>query len=175
MAETVTLQGQTFTLVGQFIKKGEQAPDCELTGADLKTVKLSSFKGKVLLLLSVPSLDTSVCSKETKRFNQEIEKLKDVLQVVCVSMDLPFAQSRFCLAEGIKNVTILSDYKTRQFGEKYGVLIKELGLLARAVFLIDPNMKVIFTHLVKEISQEPDYSQILTEANQLISSQSSRK
>jgi thioredoxin-dependent peroxiredoxin len=170
MAETVTLKGQTLTLKGSLIKPGQKAPDCELIGADLKSVKLSSFKGKPLLLLSVPSLDTSVCSKETHRFNQEMNKFKDSVNFICVSMDLPFAQSRWCTTEGAKNVVTLSDYKTREFGERYGVLIEELGLLARAVFLIDPTMKVVASHLVKEVTHEPNYPQILEEINQLIAS-----
>jgi thioredoxin-dependent peroxiredoxin len=170
MGETVTFKGQKLTLKGAFVKPGQKAPDCELIGQELKSVKLSSFKGKPLLLISVPSLDTSVCSKETHRFNQEMEKFKDLLNFVCVSMDLPFAQSRWCAAEGAKNLVALSDYKTREFGERYGVLIEELGLLARAVFLIDPTMKVIASHLVKEVSQEPDYPQLLEEISQIVAS-----
>jgi thioredoxin-dependent peroxiredoxin len=170
MTETITLKGQKFTLKGSLVKEGQIAPDCELIGSDLKSVKLSSFRGKVLILLSLPSLDTSVCSKEAHRFNQEMDKFKDWLNVICVSMDLPFAQSRWCAAEGVKNIVTLSDYKTGEFGEKYGVLIEELGLLARVVFLIDPNMKIVKCHLVKEVSQEPNYPQILEQINQLMSS-----
>lgn len=168
MSEIVTLKGQKFTLKGSMIKEGQNAPDCELIGADLKSVKLSSYKGKVLVLMSVPSLDTPVCSKEAHRFNLEMDKFKGLLNLICVSMDLPFAQSRWCAAEGTKNVVTLSDYKTREFGVKYGVLIEELGLLARAVFLVDPNMKVIASHLVEEVSQEPDYPLILEQINQLM-------
>jgi thiol peroxidase len=167
MSETVTLKGQTFTLKGELVREGQTAPDCELTGPDLKPLKLSSFKGKALVLLSVPSLDTSVCSTETRRFNLELEKFQEWLTVVCVSMDLPFAQSRWCAAEGIKNVVTLSDYKNREFGEKYGVFIKDLGLLARAVFLVDTSMRVLSMHLVKEITQEPDYAQILERVNKM--------
>jgi thioredoxin-dependent peroxiredoxin len=168
MAETVTLKGQAFTLKGNLVKEGQEAPQCELVGGNLSSVKLSSFKGKALLLISVPSLDTDVCSRETHRFNQEIDKFKDQLSAVCVSMDLPFAQSRWCQLEGIKNVTVLSDYKNHEFGEKYGVLIPELGLLARCVFLIDPNMKIQMVHLVKEVTQEPNYEIILEKINQLL-------
>ena len=170
MAETVTLKGQTFTLKGTLVKEGQTAPDCELVGADLKSVKLSSFKGKALLLISLPSLDTDVCSRETHRFNKELDQYKDSLAAVCVSMDLPFAQSRWCGIEGVKNVITLSDYKNHEFGEKYGVLIPELGLLARAVFLIDASMKLQMVHLVKEIAQEPNYDLILGRINQLITS-----
>jgi thioredoxin-dependent peroxiredoxin len=170
MGETVTLKGQKLTLKGSLVKEGQTAPDCELVRADLTSVKLSSFKGKFLVLMSVPSLDTSVCSKEAHRFNQEMDKFKEWLNVICVSMDLPFAQSRWCGAEGVKNIVTLSDYKTREFGEKYGVLIEEIGLLARAVFLIDPQMKIVARHLVKEVSQEPNYQQIFEQINQLMPS-----
>lgn len=175
MAETVTLRGQSFTLKGTLIKEGQTAPDCELVGADLKSVKLAAYKGKALLLMSVPSLDTDVCSRETHRFNQEMDQFKNSLSAICVSMDLPFAQARWCGLEGIKNVTALSDYKNHEFGEKYGVLIPELGLLARAVFLIDAEMKVQMVHLVKEVTQEPNYAQILERINQLITPSSNRR
>lgn len=167
MAESVTLKGQKLNLKGALIQAGQSAPDCELTGGDLKSVKLSSFKGKTLVLLSVPSLDTPTCSTETRRFNLEMEKFKDWLSVICVSMDLPFAQSRWCAAEGVKNVTTLSDYRKREFGDKYGVYLPDIGLLARAVFLVDPQMKVTMSHLVKEISHEPDYEQILEQVKKM--------
>ncbi len=170
MAETITLKGQLFTLKGPLIKEGQTAPDCQLVGANLASVKLSSYKGKPILLMSVPSLDTDVCSKETHRFNKEVDRFKDALNTVCVSMDLPFAQSRWCTIEGVKNVTTLSDYKNHEFGEKYGVLIPDLGLLARAVFLIDAQMKVHLVELVKEVTQEPNYDHILEGINNLLDS-----
>lgn len=170
MTETVTLKGKTFALKGPLIKEGEIAPDCELVGANLTSVKLTAYKGKPLLLMSVPSLDTDVCSRETHRFNQEIDRFKDALNMICVSMDLPFAQSRWCTTEGVKNVITLSDYKNHEFGEKYGVLIPELGLLARAVFLIDAQMKVHKVELVKEVTQEPNYDLILEGINKLLHS-----
>ncbi len=167
MPESVTLKGKTFALQGKELKVEGVAPDCELVGADLNGVKLSTFKGKWILLLSVPSLDTPVCSKEAHQFNKEVAQFKDLLNVVCVSMDLPFAQSRWCGAEGVKNLTTLSDYRKREFGENYGVLIPELGLLARAVFLLDPNMVVKKRYLVKEITEEPDYQTILDDLRQM--------
>lgn len=109
MTENVMFKGHPFPLSGIPIKKGKTAPDCELTGVGLKPVKLSSFKGKTILLLTVPSLDTEVCSRETKRFSEEIAKFTDTVTVICVSMDLPFAQSRWCGSEGVKNVIALSD------------------------------------------------------------------
>lgn len=168
MERSVTLKGKTFSLQGKEIKEGEIAPDCELVGADLKVVKLSVYKGKYLLLMSVPSLDTPVCSKEARRFNLEIGQFPEQLQAVCISMDLPFAQSRWCAAEGVKNLVTLSDYRNREFAEKYGVFIPELGLLARAIFILDPSMVVKAKYLVKEISQEPNYSEILQNLQQLI-------
>lgn len=168
MAESVTLQGKAFTLKGELLKEGAQAPDCQLTTNDLKPVQLSSYKGKALLLISVPSLDTDVCSKETHRFNQEMDKFKDTLTAICISMDLPFAQKRWCGVSGVKNVITLSDYRTREFGEKFGVLIPDIGLLARAVFLIDSKGIVQKVHLVKEVTQEPNYSVILEQVNQLL-------
>ncbi len=168
MPEAITIKGQPLTLKGAFVREGQIAPDCELTGKDLKPVKLSSFKGKAFVLFSVPSLDTPTCNKETHRFNEEMAKYKDQLNVICVSMDLPFAQARWCGAEGIENVLTLSDYKNREFGQKYGVLINELGLLARAIFILDSNMKVLWCDLVKEVTSEPDYQKVLAQVNQLL-------
>lgn len=167
MVEKVTLKGKAFNLRGDLMPEGAAAEDCELTDQELNPVRLFSFKGKSLLLISVPSLDTSVCSRETQHFNKELSRFKDWLNIVCVSMDLPFAQKRWCDASNVKNVHILSDYKNRQFGEKYGLLIPDLGLLARAVFLIDSDMKIKNVHLVKEISDEPDYSKILQQLEQM--------
>lgn len=168
MAGSVTLKGQTLHLKGDFLKVGAAAPDCELIGADLKSVKLSSFKGKHTILLSIPSLDTPVCSSEAHKFNLALDKYGERLNIVCVSMDLPFAQSRWCAADGAKNIKFLSDYKTHEFGEKYGVFIEDLGLLARAVFILDPSMKVLQAHLVKEVSDEPDYNLINEQIQQLV-------
>jgi thiol peroxidase len=164
----VTLKGKKVTLKGTLPKEGQKAPDCELVENDLTAVKLSKYKGKAWILLSVPSLDTPVCSKEAHRFVQEVEKYKEWLTLICVSMDLPFAQARWCAAEGSKNVVTLSDYKKHEFGEKYGVYIEEVGLLARVVFLIDSNMQIISTQIVDEISHEPDYSKVLTQIPQLM-------
>lgn len=170
VGETVTLKGEKLVLKGHLPNVGQMAPDCELVGADLKAVKLSSFKGKACLVLSVPSLDTPVCSSEARHFNKEMERFKSRLNVICVSMDLPFAQARWCGAEHVHNVFTLSDYRKREFGEKYGVFIEELALLARAVFLLDSDMKVIMSLLVKETTQEPDYALIADQVNLLLAS-----
>lgn len=168
MSESVTLKGQSFSLKGTLPKEGSKLPDCELVDLDLKPVKLSSFKGKILLLISVPSLDTPVCSQEARRFNQEISTFAPHVNPVFVSMDLPFAQKRWCAAEGIKNLIILSDFNKREFASKFGVGIEGLGLLARAVFIYDQNLTLQNVHLVKEVTEEPDYHQIFEEIRQLL-------
>jgi thiol peroxidase len=163
----VTMKGNPITLVGPEVKVGQPASDVELTANDLSTVKLSSFKGKVCILLAVPSLDTGVCDTETRRFNEAAAGLGDDVAVVAVSMDLPFAQARWCGAAGVKNVQTLSDYRDAAFGTSYGVLIKGLRLLARAVFVVDKEGVVRYTELVKEIASEPDYDAALTAAKKL--------
>jgi len=163
MPETIMLKGKSFKLKGNLIKKGEKAPDCVLTNEDLDDVSLSSFQGKALLIMTVLSLDTSVCSKEAHRFNQELGRFGSDLVTLAVSMDLPFAQKRWCAAEDVDHVITLSDYKRRDFGERFGVLIPDLGLLARAIFIFDSDMKALYVHLVKETSEEPNYEEILEE------------
>ena len=158
-AGAVTMKGNPLTLVGTEIKPGAVAPDVTLVANDLSEVKLSSFKGKKVILSVVPSLDTPVCDLQTKRFNQEASNLNNVA-VLTVSKDLPFAQKRWCGAVGASAVKTLSDYRGN-FGEQYGVLIKGLNLLARAIFVLDENGKVTYTQLVKEVATEPDYEAVL--------------
>lgn len=158
-AGAVTMKGNPLTLVGTEIKPGAVAPDVTLVANDLSEVKLSSFKGKKVILSVVPSLDTPVCDLQTKRFNQEASNLNNVA-VLTVSKDLPFAQKRWCGAVGASAVKTLSDYRGN-FGEQYGVLIKGLNLLARAIFVLDEDGKVIYTQLVKEVATEPDYEAVL--------------
>jgi thiol peroxidase len=158
-AGAVTMKGNPLTLVGNEIKVGAQAPDATLVANDLSEVKLSSFKGKKIILSAVPSLDTPVCDLETKRFNQEASKLDNVL-VLTVSKDLPFAQKRWCGANNATAVKTLSDYRGN-FGETYGILIKGLSLLARCVFVIDEAGKVTYVQLVKEVASEPNYEEVL--------------
>ena len=156
----VTVKGDAVTLVGDEVKIGQKAPDCTVIDSDLKPVSLSTFFTKHLLLLSVPSLDTPVCSIEAKRFNDEISQLKDV-KVVLVSMDLPFAQKRWCGFEKATHISVFSDYRLQEFGERYGTYIRELGLLARTLFIIDPSGIVRYIDFVSEVSQEPDYTAVL--------------
>jgi thiol peroxidase len=158
---TVTMKGNPLTLVGNEVKVGQPAPDFEVIANDMSSVKLSSFKGKVCIICSVPSLDTSVCDIETRRFNEEAGKLGSDVVVLTISMDLPFAQKRWCGAAGVKNVQTLSDHRDASFGKAYGVLIKELRLLARAVFVVDKNGSIRYVQIVKELSTEPDYKAVL--------------
>lgn len=158
------LQGNEVNLAGDFIKKGSVAPDFTMTKGDLSKFNLADGKGKTLLLNIFPSIDTPVCSASVRKFNQLASKMDNTL-VLCISKDLPFAQSRFCSVEGIKNVIALSDFNyTSTFGKDYGVLIADSpmsGLLARAVVVINPEGKVIYSQLVPEITQEPDYDAAL--------------
>jgi len=155
----ITMKGKALTLTGREIKAGDLAPDATLVANDLSEVKLSSFKGKKVILSVVPSLDTPVCDSQTKRFNQEASRL-DGVAVLTVSKDLPFAQKRWCAAAGASAVATLSDYRGN-FGETYGVLIKGLNLLARCIFVIDESGKVTYIQLVKEVASEPNYEEVL--------------
>jgi thioredoxin-dependent peroxiredoxin len=157
----ITIHGNPLTLVGQEIKVGMPAPDCELLDNDLNPVKLSSFRGQVVVLTSVPSLDTPVCDIETRRFNDEAASLGPEIKIVTISMDLPFAQKRWCGAAGVDKVMTLSDHRQAEFGQAYGVLIKELRLLARAVFIVDRTGLVQYVQLVQEVASEPNYEEVL--------------
>jgi len=158
---TVTMKGSPLTLVGNEVKVGQPAPDFEVIANDMSSVKLSSFKGKVCIICSVPSLDTSVCDIETRRFNEEAGKLGNDVVVLTISMDLPFAQKRWCGAADVKNVQTLSDHRDASFGKGYGVLIKELRLLARAVFVLNKDGTIRYIQIVNELASEPDYKAAL--------------
>ena len=164
----ITFKGNPLTLVGPELKIYQLAPDFMVVAQDLKPVKFSSFKGQTIVISSVPSLDTPVCEQQTKKFNEEATHLN--AKVLTISVDLPFAQKRFCDAFNIKNVTVLSDYKDREFGRSFGLLIKELGLLTRAVLVIDPNGKISYTQIVKEVTQEPDYQAVTSHLNSAVAS-----
>jgi thioredoxin-dependent peroxiredoxin len=164
----VTMRGNPVTLSGNALKVGDRAPDFEVTGNDMKPVKFSSFAGRVCIISAVPSLDTPVCDMETRRFNSEAAGLGSDVVILTISMDLPFAQKRWCGAAGVDRVITLSDYKTAGFGTAYGVLIKELRLLARAVFVTDKNGTIRYIQIVKEIAEEPDYSLIINAVKGLV-------
>ena len=158
---TVTMKGKPLTLLGRELKVGDSAPDFEVVANDMSAVKLSSYQGKVCIITSVPSLDTSVCDIETRRFNEEAGKLGGDVAVLTISMDLPFAQKRWCGTADVKNVQTLSDHREASFGKAYGVLIKELRLLARAVFVIDKNGTIRYMQIVDELTNEPNYEAAL--------------
>lgn len=157
----VTMKGNPLTLTGNELKVGQPAPDVTLVANDLSPVNLSSFKGKKCIVLTMPSLDTGICDKETRKFNEEAAKLGNDVKILAVTMDLPFAQKRWCGAAGVNNVLTLSDYKEAALGNSFGVLIKELKLLARTIFVIDSKGKVQYSQIVKEITTEPDYAAVL--------------
>ena len=161
----VTFKDSPVTLLGTEIKVGDDAPNFTVLSNSLEEKSLDDYKGKVKLISVVPSLDTGVCAEQTKRFNQEADKLDNV-QLLTISMDLPFAQTRWCSAEGVQNIEILSDHRDADFGEKYGVLIKELRLLARSIFVVDSNDKVTYVEYVPEVSNHPDYEKALEAARQ---------
>jgi thiol peroxidase len=163
----ITMKGSPLTLVGNEVKVGEPAPDFEVVANDMSAVKLSSYRGKVCIITSVPSLDTSVCDIETRRFNEETGKLGGDVVVLTISMDLPFAQKRWCGTAGVKNVQTLSDHRDASFGKGYGVLIKELRLLARSVFVVDKNGTIRYIQIVDELTNEPDYEAALEAAKGL--------
>jgi len=157
----VTFMGNPLTLLGPEIRPGDKAPDFKVVDNDLKPVTLSDFKGKIKIICSVPSLDTPVCDKEARRFNMEAADLPNDVVVLTISMDLPFAQKRWCGAAGVDKIATLSDYQDRSFANSYGVLIKELKLTARSVFVVDAYDTVSYVQLVKEITSEPDYATVL--------------
>ena len=164
----ITMKGNPLTLMGQELKIGDMAPDVVLANNDLAPVSLSSYHGKVCIISSVPSLDTPVCDMETRRFNEEAGALGDDVAIITVSMDLPFAQKRWCGAAGVDKVITLSDYGDMSFGNAYGVLIKELKLLARSVFVLDRQGIIQYIQLVNEVTEEPNYQEILDAVGKLL-------
>ena len=166
--DIVTMKGQPLTLSGTQPSVGDKAPDCELMGKDLKPVKLSSFENKVRIISSVPSLDTSVCDIMTRKFNEEAVNMGDDVVVLAISMDLPFAQDRWCIAADVKNVYMLSDHRSASFGQAFGVLIKDLRLLARAVFVLDREGIIRHIEIVNELANEPDYEAVLAAVKELV-------
>jgi thiol peroxidase len=166
--DMITMMGNPLTLVGAERKVGDVAPEIEVLDNDLSPVNFSSFRGKVCVISSVPSLDTPVCDMETRRFNEAAGELGDDVVILTISMDLPFAQKRWCGAAGVDKVITLSDHREAAFGQAYGVLIKELRLLARAVFVVDPEGTIQYVQLVKEVTEEPDYDAVLDAVNKLL-------
>jgi len=155
------MKGNPLPLEGTLPEIGKPAPDFEASANDLSPVTLGSLKGKTLVLVSVPSLDTPVCDMEVRRFNKEAANLDDNVKIVTLSMDLPFAQARWCGAAGVEQVRTLSDYRTASFGQAYGVLIGALRLLARAIFIVDADGILRYCQVVPEVTSEPNYEDVL--------------
>lgn len=164
----VTFKNNPVTLLGNEVKVGDKAPDFTVLANDLSPVTLQDSKGKVRLIISVPSIDTGVCDAEVRRFNEEASKLSDDLVVLTISVDLPFAQKRWCAAAGIERVETLSDHRDLSFGTSYGVAIKELRLLARAVFVVDKDDTVKYVEYVPEATNHPNYEAALEAVKSLL-------
>lgn len=169
MKREITVKGDTFQLVGKEISLGKKIPECKLVNEELRDVLLSSLLGKVTLIVTVPSIDTDVCQKETKRFNTEVSLLGSHVKTLVISADLPFAQKRWCGVAGIQNLQMLSDFRHHEFGEKCGLQVKGLGLLARAILIVDPKGVLRYMQVVEELTNEPDYAKALDEIEHLLS------
>ena len=165
---SITWRGNPLTLLGKELHPGEPAPDFEVLDNNLQPVGLSNYRGKVCVISSVPSLDTPTCDMETRRFNDEAGKLSSDVVILTISMDLPFAQKRWCGAAGVDQVITLSDHRQADFGTAYGMLIKDLRLLARAVFVVDQSGIIRHIQLVKEVAEEPDYDAVIQAVKELL-------
>ncbi len=166
---TVTLKGKEFTLAGAEITDGQKAPDFKLIATDSTELELRHSRGKIRLLSVVLSLDTEVCNLQTQRFEQEAANFEDVV-IYAISMDLPFAQARYCGAHNISKLKTLSDYREASFGRAYGVLIEELRLLSRAIFVIDRDDTVRYVDYVPEVTEHPDYDKAFEALRRVVNS-----
>jgi thiol peroxidase len=166
-AAEVTMKGQPIALAGQPVSVGEKAPEFTALDAEFQPVSLDAFRGRPVLVSAVPSLDTPVCSLQTRRFHEALSRLPDDVVVITISMDLPFAQKRFCGQEDIRDMVVLSDSARREFGRAYGVAIPDRGLLARSVFVIDREGIVRYVQIVPEITEEPRYDDALAAVREI--------
>ena len=164
---TVTLKGQPVELSGEPPRVGDEAPAFDLVSNAMEPVRLSDSQGKIRVLSVVPSIDTSVCSLQTVRFNREFAQLPDSVVGYTISVDTPFAQTRYCGAEGIEKIQLLSDYKGNTFGHDWGLYIQDMGALARSVFVVDKDGKIVYEEIVPEIAQEPNYDAVLAKVKEL--------
>ncbi|RIO45861.1 thiol peroxidase [Staphylococcus saprophyticus] len=155
----ITFKQEPITLLGSQVKTGETAPEFTLLDNDLNEVNLSTYDGQKKLISVVPSIDTGVCDQQTRKFNEEASQEDGV--VLTVSVDLPFAQKRWCASNGLDNVITLSDHRDLSFGKNYGVVMEELRLLARSVFVLDKNNKVVYSEIVSEGTDFPDFESAL--------------
>jgi len=167
MPRKVAMNGSPLTILGKELKVGDKAPQFQLTDNDLKEVKLSDYLGKPVILSVVPSLDTPVCNLQTRRFNKEAASIAGV-NFLTISKDLPFAQKRWCAAAGVDKIVTLSDYRHPEFGMDYGLLIKEMYLLARAVWVLDKDGVIRYMEYVSDLANEPDYKKALDAAKALV-------
>lgn len=158
---TVTFKGNTLNLEGTSPELNSKIKDFTLLANDLSTKTAKDYAGKVLVIAAVPSLDTGVCDMEIRKFNEKAASLSDDVKIIAVSLDLPFAQGRWCGAAGVKNVETLSDHYSAEFGKNYGILIKELRLLARSIFVYDKSGNLVYKEIVGEVTNEPDYDKAL--------------
>ena len=165
---TVTMKGNPVTLVGKAAEVGQSAPDVTLVANDLSNFQLSSLKGKTVILSVVPSLDTPICDLQTKRFNKEAVTLGSEVVILTISMDLPFAQKRWCGLTNSANIKTLSDHREAAFGEAYGLMVKGVRLLARAILVVDSKGTIRYKQIVPEITTEPNYDEALTAVKKLI-------
>jgi thiol peroxidase len=161
-----TTRGNPMTLVGPELKAGDPAPDFTAVGVDMKPVSLGDSAGKVRIIISIPSVDTPVCDREARHFNEEAASLGDI-QILTVSTDLPFAQKRWCAAAGVEKLKMLSDHRDTSFGTAYGTLIKELRIESRAVFVVDQSGTLRYVEYVPEVADEPNYASALEAAKKL--------
>lgn len=164
----VTFKGEPLTLTGNEVAEGAKAPEFTVVDTDLNEVSLKDLSGKVKLISVTPSLDTPVCSAQARRFNEQASKLPEGVEILNISMDLPFASKRFCSTEGIERIKTCSDHRDASFGTNYGVLVKELRLLARSVFLVDAEDKIRYMEIVKEMTDEVDFEKALQETKSLL-------
>ena len=166
-AAKVSAQSKPITLLGQGVKVGDKAPAFKVVNDKFTPITLDDYQGKAVLISVVPSLDTGVCSIQTKHFNEKVAERFPQIAMLTISADLPFAQKRFCKAENIDKVTTLSDSVWRDFGQNYGLIIKDMGLLTRAVFVLDANHNIVYKQLVADLSTEPDYAPVVSQLEKL--------
>jgi len=169
-SRVVTFKGTPLTLAGEAVQPGQAAPDFTLHYFQdgMQALTLADLKGKPAIISVVPSLDTGVCATQTKKFNEQLATLGDKVNALTVSMDLPFAMNRFCGAEDINNMKVGSDYQDRNFGNNWGMLIEELKILSRGVFVLDANGKVVYAQIVPEVTDEPNYDAAMNALQSLV-------
>lgn len=168
MATTVLFRGNPVELAGTPPQVGDQAPAFDLVNNSMEQVHLSDTDGKIRILSVIPSIDTPVCETQTRKFNQALDQLPESVVGYTISVDTPFAQKRWCGAEGVEKMKLLSDYKGNTFGKDYGLYIPDLGLEARAVYIVDGDGKIVYSQLVPSISEEPNYEEVLSKVKELL-------